>query len=1144
MTYTKTVKRILIATLMALIFSFGFGCSDLNNPYPDSPPTPSPSAITVNVPTINGGSEYAYTGSTITLELNGFDSATMNISNNTGIEPNNYTAIVTLKDTANYKWNDGTTTAKTFNWSIVQASVAVPLAPATTSYVYDGGVKTYALSGVNDNLMNVEGTTEATTAGTYTVSVSLKNSSMTWADGTNEVKTFTWNITPKPVNVPTASTSRITWTGNPITYVPDGYDSSTMNISNNTGIDPTTYNATVTLKDTTNYKWNDDSTGEKDFTFKIVKDIAKYAGFTPKQATSQTTGYFKGSSDVNVNWCAWAQGYLFPWKTVKADHPVYVEFDFIRLSNQGLASFNVFGWRPVGSTHATSDYTNGKERIWIDGNNLDFTEFSKFDGTTLDNSNISVTLKNGTTTSPTSSNATVPFTLNPFTRYRFEFRPNGTLVIYSTKAYSNYSDYSLAVWQKEVTIVNATTDANVSTPSASASLEYAFGINYWGAEFSIDNLYIHQPGTHTTLCDLTFESSRNNWSATSYSTTTYNMSNLKVYSEPGANSGEVSIENLNNPIPATKTATAVRGGSVPADFTVTVEGGRDIRILQVTDVQVIDAGQCRYDNRLNSTQLSGWATNTVEQEAYRMVRQMIERTRPDIIILTGDNTYGEFDDSGEAFMDFYRFIDSFGIYWGSIWGNHDNESNLGVNWQVSYLDDMDYCLFNRGSVTGNSNYSIAIMQNNELKQILYMMDSNGTGNTSDPNVTRTSGYSSDQISWYDNTHAKITNYNGGTVVPSLLFTHITWHIFMDVANVKGNLSTGYTLPDSSYTSENPEFGTWKRPANIGTIDTDYAMWGRALKNNIQGVFVGHEHQNNTSFVHKGVRLTYGLKASEYDAHNTGEIGATLITVKSDKKIDVDHIYFSYIDGSTYSQGSDVTISKMTSNVNVNYYYKLVGEGSSFIDEDWNLIGKYNSTLNLSSVGTYYVGFGVNEASIDYNQIISFKSVTASEYKLLISGDCTNTQFLSNFTCYEPDINSIAMARLIDSNGNVIPCFEYRNNQAVNYYTTGRQFKINNALFTSEIINTPNMCIKFDVYIDDNYPQHAESYDIFVRVISGGTIYYPNEGQQRLSTNQWTTISIPLATYMSAFGTNTADDFSIGTAGQSSTYFKNIRFEVA
>ena len=43
----------------------------------------------------------------------------------------------------------------------------------------------------------------------------------------------------------------------------------------------------------------------------------------------------------------------------------------------------------------------------------------------------------------------------------------------------------------------------------------------------------------------------------------------------------VSIENLNNPIPATKTATAVRGGSVPADFTVTVEGGRDITTVYV-----------------------------------------------------------------------------------------------------------------------------------------------------------------------------------------------------------------------------------------------------------------------------------------------------------------------------------------------------------------------------------------------------------------------------------------------------------------------------------------------------------------------------------------------------------------------------------
>ena len=51
--------------------------------------------ISLNKPTATGS--YTYNGGNQTLSLNGYNSSTMNISGNTGIDAGNYTAISKLK---------------------------------------------------------------------------------------------------------------------------------------------------------------------------------------------------------------------------------------------------------------------------------------------------------------------------------------------------------------------------------------------------------------------------------------------------------------------------------------------------------------------------------------------------------------------------------------------------------------------------------------------------------------------------------------------------------------------------------------------------------------------------------------------------------------------------------------------------------------------------------------------------------------------------------------------------------------------------------------------------------------------------------------------------------------------------------------
>ena len=63
------------------------------------------------------------------------------------------------------------------------------------------------------------------------------------------------------------------------------------------------------------------------------------------------------------------------------------------------------------------------------------------------------------------------------------------------------------------------------------------------------------------------------------------------------------------------------------------------------------------------------------------------------------------------------------------------------------------------------------MQNDELKRVIYMMDSNGCGNTDDPSVKKTVGFAEDQLAWFEETAKKAEQY-AGDKVKSFVCYHI------------------------------------------------------------------------------------------------------------------------------------------------------------------------------------------------------------------------------------------------------------------------------------------------------------------------------------------------------------------------------------
>lgn len=363
--------------------------------------------------------------------------------------------------------------------------------------------------------------------------------------------------------------------------------------------------------------------------------------------------------------------------------------------------------------------------------------------------------------------------------------------------------------------------------------------------------------------------------------------------------------------------TYVRAEEPLVDFTVEVESGRDIRVLQITDTQTVDPSQKRWNSRIGDEANEKYGIDPEDVRCFRYVREVVASYKPDLILLTGDLVFGEFDDSGEKFLSLVAFMESLGTPWAPIFGNHENESHKGVDWQCKQLEAAKNCLFKQRSLTGNGNYSVGVVQDGKLVRVFYMLDSNGCAFMSDESFSnghskKTYGFSQDQIDWYTDSINRIKKESPDTKIS------MAFHAEMSVWQEAFAQYPGF---DSSKISASAPLDLDKvgNPGDFGLVttiysaseswDNDKTVWNGIKALGVDSIFIGHLHTNTASLVYEGVRLTYGLKSSTYDQclYRKGNgyaasysvldnpvIGGTAIDISSDGTADVHHIYYSDI----------------------------------------------------------------------------------------------------------------------------------------------------------------------------------------------------------------------------------------------------------
>lgn len=325
-------------------------------------------------------------------------------------------------------------------------------------------------------------------------------------------------------------------------------------------------------------------------------------------------------------------------------------------------------------------------------------------------------------------------------------------------------------------------------------------------------------------------------------------------------------------------------------WTFTNEKDSNFKILQLTDIHIGNGFMCiGKDNK-----------------ALQAVNKLVQNTKPDLIIVTGDMVYPVPIQSGSAnnlraTKLFATLMDGFEVPWAITFGNHDEEwySLFNIEDVAKVYEESEYCIFQKGpdEIYGTSNYFINIKNyDDSLNTSLALIDSNSYVPGLKINVY--DNIHDDQVEWYENELYKITDYYGlDTLMPSLAFFHIPVNEYNDAwLKYKDDKNTDEVEWHYGKAGEAGE--KVFAPQTRGKIFDKMVELGST-----KGIFCGHDHLNDFSVTYNGIRLTYG-KSIDYLAYygivpgfasSTWQRGGTVIEIDEEGEFTVEPVKLTDID---------------------------------------------------------------------------------------------------------------------------------------------------------------------------------------------------------------------------------------------------------
>lgn len=300
----------------------------------------------------------------------------------------------------------------------------------------------------------------------------------------------------------------------------------------------------------------------------------------------------------------------------------------------------------------------------------------------------------------------------------------------------------------------------------------------------------------------------------------------------------------------------------------------------------------------------------VRRTMLRMLNKAYDRVRPDLILLTGDNTLGNhFRDATPLFSHLYvnskareframqkalayvlEPIAARGIPFAMIYGNHDDMNEISKDEQAEIYRDYPGCvgLDNPDQSVDVDTYNIPIASEDGSRVAfnLWMLDSAWTDHEKKRGFCE---IKPETTAWYDKTAKKLAAENGGKPVPALLFQHVPLRETLRLIE-ECEKGPGTVAQDGRY---------YRLKADVKGVmgefpsvcDTDAGLFDAIRKNgDVKAVVFGHDHLNCFEGRLDGVDFIQTPSAS-FRCYGAPYRGARVFRLHEDGSYETEHLTY-------------------------------------------------------------------------------------------------------------------------------------------------------------------------------------------------------------------------------------------------------------
>lgn len=258
--------------------------------------------------------------------------------------------------------------------------------------------------------------------------------------------------------------------------------------------------------------------------------------------------------------------------------------------------------------------------------------------------------------------------------------------------------------------------------------------------------------------------------------------------------------------------------------------------------------------------------DTRSEVAFERMNQVLDAEKPDLVVFTGDIIYSK--PALDNLRNVLKTVSDRKIPFSVVFGNHDDEQGATREELLQVAMSLPYSLTadEVPEMSGVGNYALPVRSSdgNRDAAVLYCIDSNAYSS-----IEGVKGYDYikfDQIDWYCKRSADFTAKNGGKPLPSLAFFHIPVPEYNQAAS-----------------DENAQLYGIRREKACAPALNSGLFTAIKQNNDIMGIFVGHDHDDDYAVCWYNVLLAYGRFTGGPTEYNHLPNGARVIELKEDSR---------------------------------------------------------------------------------------------------------------------------------------------------------------------------------------------------------------------------------------------------------------------